>query len=123
MPNLSNEIEGDVVPGNKLGRKIGFPTFNLSYDGDFKGVYRGKVLIGNKYLPAAIHIGPRPAIGDHSTICEVHVVDWDGNGEQPVRLKVIVLDKIRDIQKFGSLEELKDQIRSDVDYVRNCESA
>lgn len=110
-------IQGEVVTGAQRGRTIGFPTANLS-DIDVLlpalGVYAGRALnVGEQPCPAAIHIGPNPTFADDTPKVEVHLPGWNGSlyGRQ---LEVEVLEQVRGVRKFGSVEALKDQLVHDV---------
>ena len=115
------KITGPIKSGNALGRQIGFPTYNLSYEGELEGVYLAEVFLHIGWKKAAVHIGSRPTIDDFEKICEVHVVDWDGWGHEIISLEVVLLEKIRDVKKFKSVEELAEQLARDVDFVRRKE--
>ncbi len=110
-------IEGDVVVGAQRGRTIGFPTCNLSSIPVLlpaAGVYAGRVCdIQSNPLPAAIHIGPNPTFGDSEPKVEVHIIDWSGDlyGR---RMQVEVLEHVRAVQKFASVELLQQQLSEDV---------
>lgn len=127
-----NLINGKVVSGQKLGRKIGFPTFNIKYDGELRGVFVAELLYKEKTFVAAVNIGGRPTVGDDEVFLEAHLLDFDSflsengifdqeNGSSLVDEKIsfILLKKIRSVQKFGSLDELKMQINKDVEFARN----
>ena len=110
-------IEGLVSPGAQRGRLIGFPTANLSSVPVLLpalGVYAGRVRgIDDSPLAAAIHIGPNPTFGEDEPKVEVHIANWHGElyGQ---RLSVEVLDRVREIRKFPSVDDLQRQLRLDV---------
>lgn len=118
-------IEGEVVSGAKRGRTIGFPTANLEAVPVLipaLGVYAGRVIgIGASPLAAAIHIGPNPTFGETEPKVEVHIANWTGTlyGQ---RIEVELLDRVREVRKFASVDELQKQLRLDVavctDHVR-----
>ena len=114
-------IQGEVVTGAQRGRTIGFPTANLA-DVDVLlpalGVYAGRVLgVAPLPLPAAIHIGPNPTFAEDLPKVEVHLPGWSGSlyGQ---RLCVEVLEQVRGIEKFPSVDALKAQLTSDVEQCR-----
>lgn len=120
------KIIGKLVKGRGLAKEFGFPTLNLSYDGDDSGVFVVKILIDSVWRMGAAHLGARPTVADATKVCEVHVLDWDGefansaeDGGLGVEFEVEFLERIRGIQKFGNLEELVAQIEKDVNFVRN----
>lgn len=114
------QIAGRVVHGAERGRTIGFPTANLAEVRTLvpaEGVYAGAVPIGGEQHPAAIHIGPNPTYGEAARKIEVHLLDWDGDlYDQP--LAVDFWQRIRDIRRFASPDELVAQLHQDVAAVR-----
>ncbi|MDA1060798.1 MAG: riboflavin kinase [bacterium] len=111
-------ISGKIVKGRGLGKKMGFPTLNIPYKGSLRGVFAGRVFVDGKWLSCALNIGPRPTINDEKVFLEAYIIDWDGDIGEGVEIEV--LDRIRDIKKFDSLEDLKVQIAKDIEFVRMC---
>ena len=109
-------ISGKIVKGRGLGKKMGFPTLNIPYNGELRGVFAAKVLIDGKSYPAAVSVGSRPTINDESVFCEAYLLDFDGTVDGEIEVEL--LEKIRDIEKFKDLEELKRQIAKDVEFVK-----
>ncbi len=111
-------LRGKVVEGNKKGRTIGFPTANIKVDDAHKmipgiGVYAVKLKIGDSNFGGMMNIGFRPTIQEEENInIEVNVFDFNGDlyGQD---ITVLPLQKIRDEQKFESLEKLKEQLMAD----------
>lgn len=113
-------IRGMVTHGAGRGRKIGFPTANLSAVDTLlpgPGVYAGRTLWDGDEKLAAINIGPNPTFGEHSLKVEVHLLDFKESiyGEA---LEVDFLCRLRDVQSFGSLEQLQEQLNRDIERVR-----
>jgi len=114
-------LHGTVVEGQKLGRKIQFPTANVEASDPDKiipgyGVYAVKVEIKNQIYKGMLNIGSRPTVNhnaDHRSI-EVHIFDFDSDiyGEL---IEIIFYKKLREEQKFSSIEVLKDQLSNDRD--------
>ncbi|MGB9098200.1 bifunctional riboflavin kinase/FAD synthetase [Erwinia sp.] len=110
-------ISGRVVHGDALGRTLGFPTANLPlrrYVSPVKGVYAVEVLgLGDKPLPGVANIGTRPTVAGLRQQLEVHLLDvaMDLYGRH---IDVVLCQKIRNEQRFASLDELKEQIAKDV---------
>lgn len=114
-------IQGEVVTGAQRGRTIGFPTANLE-DIDVLlpalGVYAGRVFgASEEPWPAAIHIGPNPTFAEDLPKVEVHLPGWEGS-LYGTRLQVEVLQQVRGVQKFASVELLKTQLAADVEQCR-----
>jgi riboflavin kinase/FMN adenylyltransferase len=119
-------LSGEVVRGKQLGHTIGTPTANILPPGDMAmpsdGVYISEVLIGDPSLSArhsaVTNVGSNPTVdGDHVSI-ESHILGWDGDiyGQ---RLTVNFIAKIRDEQKFDSLDELKQRIKLDIEECKS----
>ncbi|WP_455817570.1 bifunctional riboflavin kinase/FAD synthetase [Pseudomonas cerasi] len=110
-------ISGRVVHGDALGRTIGFPTANLPLRrtvSPVKGVYAVEILgLGSQPLPGVANIGTRPTVAGLRQQLEVHLLDVsiDLYGRH---IEVVLRDKIRNEQRFASLDALKEQIANDV---------
>lgn len=120
MLGRNYSICGEVVHGDKRGRTIGFPTANIHLKNrkpPLKGVYVAQVLFKNKTYQGIANVGTRPSIKDKDIVhLEVHILDFDQEiyGEH---LEVVFLKKIRDEKKFLSLNELKNQLEKDKNFV------
>lgn len=118
------EFTGQVVSGYQVGRKIGFPTANLVVEPVEKlipgtGVYAVEVEWNQQRLPAMMNIGYRPTVDDAKQLSiEVHIFEFEENIYHQ-KLRVFFLYKIRDEQKFGSLDELILQLQKDKSVVLN----
>lgn len=113
-------IEGVVIGGNQFGRKMGFPTANIALSEEFEvenGVYTSKVYIEGKEYCAMTNIGIRPSVDGTRRLLETHIFDFEGDLYGKT-LRVELLEKIRDERKFGSIEELKEQIAKDKETVK-----
>jgi riboflavin kinase/FMN adenylyltransferase len=111
------KVRGEVIKGQQLGKKIGFPTANLLTEEDqilpLRGVYSGIVRVKSEEYNAVINVGRKPTIGNfEKDIVEAHILNFDRHiyGEF---IEVFFLERIRDEKKFDSLEELKKQIELD----------
>ena len=108
---------GRVIHGQKLGRQLGFPTANIALQRikvPFTGVYAVKVNIKNgEQVLGVANIGVKPTVGNFLPSLEIHLLDFSDSiyGEQ---LSVIFCEKIRDEQRFDSIEALKEQISKDI---------
>lgn len=115
-------ISGVVVKGRQLGKDLGFPTCNIALHRQripLHGVFACEVLWDGKILRAAVNIGYRPTVSDGGdAILEAHILDFDTDlyGQE---LTIVFCSKIREEQKFPSLEQLKEQIARDVSRVRS----
>ncbi len=106
-----------VIPGDKRGRTIGFPTINQKYPQQLVkikfGVYKTKVLFDGKEYYGVTDIGLRPTYETDYVISETFIKDFSGDlyGKE---VKIVPLEFIREEKKFSSLEELKKQIEKDI---------
>jgi riboflavin kinase/FMN adenylyltransferase len=116
-----HRIRGTVIPGDRRGRQIGFPTANLDQIDvvvPAAGVYGGLASVGDRARQAAIHIGPNPTFDqDGSLKVEIHLLDFQGDlyGQQ---LLVDLIFKVRDIARFESADALVAQLHQDVASIR-----
>lgn len=115
-------LAGEVIQGDRLGRKLGFPTANLDVEGLVLpplGVYAGYAIWEGCRFPAAVNIGRRPTIeGTLSEIrVEAHMPGFEGDlyGR---RMELDLHTRLRTEQKFPSREALVAQITRDVAAVR-----
>jgi riboflavin kinase/FMN adenylyltransferase len=115
-------ISGRVVEGDKIGRKLGFPTANLDAANLIlppNGVYSGSTIFTRKLYRVALNIGLRPTVASAKPQLrvEAHLLDFDGKlyGED---LEIEIGEKLRDEQKFVSAVELREQIARDIAQVR-----
>jgi FAD synthase len=119
MQKQGLKIKGKVREGRKIGRTIGFPTLNMPYEGHKTGIFVGRVRVKGRWWRAAVHLGPRPTFGDSEIVCETFLIDWSGEIEPGTIIEVEVAEKIREIEKFNNLEDLKERISKDVEFVKN----
>ena len=111
-------LEGTVVDGYKVGRKIGFPTANLRVDFPNKlipsvGVYAVFVHVNGQKYKGMLNIGHRPTINNGNDLSiEVHILDFQGDiYHQKMRIEFI--EFLRPEMKFNSVDELVLQIQKD----------
>jgi len=113
-------IRGIVTHGAGRGATIGFPTANLAGVDTLlpaAGVYAGWAWIDGAAAAAAINLGPNPTFGEQALKVEVHVLDREvALYGQPLEVEFVA--RLRDVEKFGSAEELVNQLRRDIDAVR-----
>lgn len=110
-------FSGRVVEGKKLGRTIGFPTANIQIDQSYKlipknGVYIVSSVMDGKTVYGMMNIGVNPTVGGKTQSVEVHFFDFDRNLYHQ-KITVAIHEKIRDEQKFPSVEALTAQLESD----------
>ena len=111
------DIDGTVVHGAQRGRAIGVPTANLAPESDLAlapGIYAVRL----DGLPAVASLGTNPTFVDQGgLVLEVHVLDWQGDlyGR---RVRTTFVSRIRDEQKFDSVDALILQIERDIAHAR-----
>ena len=111
-------MQGTVVSGYQVGRKIGFPTANLQVDFPNKlipaiGVYAVRVSVNGQSHRGMLNIGHRPTLNNGTDLSiEVHILDFEGDiYHQPMRIEFV--DFLRPEAKFNSVDELTLQIQKD----------
>lgn len=111
-------ITAEVVSGRRIGNTIGFPTANINPE-DYlilpnRGVYITKTLFDGMLYNSITNIGYNPTFDCLEKITvETHILDFEADiyGK---KIEVFFLQKIRDEEKFSTIEELKEQIRIDM---------
>lgn len=114
--NHFHQISAPVIPGDQIGRTIGFPTANLKIDPLIalpgKGVYAGQTIIDGKTIPSMANYGNRPTVNGIEERFEIHLINWEGDlTNQEITFQF--LDHIRPEIKFNGLDELKAQLAKD----------
>ena len=114
---MKKTIKGKVIHGAKLGRQLGFPTANIDAsrltDVD-NGVYAARIKVAGRNYNAMANIGTRPSVDGHTRLLEIHIFNYNGSlyGRY---VKINLLKKIRDEQRFESIEALKEQLLRDAE--------
>lgn len=112
-------ITGKVIHGEQIGQKIGFPTANINYPEQIVklpyGVYCSEVNINDCRYKGFTNWGMKPTLNNTAEpTFETHILNYNGNLYGKT-LRIEIIDYIRKEQKFSSLEELKNQIKKDVE--------
>jgi riboflavin kinase/FMN adenylyltransferase len=109
-------IKGRVLHGRADGRRLGFPTANISIaEGEViptLGVYRSAVVIDGKIFSGVTNIGKCPTFNDGTIHLETHIIDFAENIYDK-EIRVYLLGFLREERPFGSIDELIDQINKD----------
>jgi len=122
MLGRAYSVAGKIIYGDQLGQKLGFPTANLDTAGMIlptNGVYAAQATVGGQTHRAVLNIGCRPTVTNptpHVRV-EVHLLDFSGDiyGQE---LEIVFAGKLRDEQKFPSLDALREQIQRDISNAR-----
>ena len=114
-------FSGKIVAGFKRGREIGFPTANIEIkDGMVipkNGIYSTIAHLGNRKLMSATSIGTRPTFDDGERVIETYILDFNEDIYGQI-LRLEFIEHIRDEIAYGTVKELVNQIRQDVDVTR-----
>lgn len=122
MLSMPYTLSGEIIHGKKIGRTIGFPTANLKYHENFIlpkiGVYYTNVKVNNNIYKGITSVGYNPTVEGKNLTVETYILDFNKEiyGD---KIDVSFIKKIRDEEKFNSLEELKDQLESDKAFAKN----
>lgn len=115
-------LSGKVIHARKIGRTIGFPTANMEIDENMlipkNGIYATKVFINDRKFIGATNIGFNPTVNGKKLSVETNILDFDEDIYGEI-IKIEFLERIRDEKKFNGIDELKNQLRKDVDFIRN----
>jgi riboflavin kinase/FMN adenylyltransferase len=111
-------LEGKVIAGNHLGRKIGFPTANIEVSDKSKiipadGIYAVRVCWNEKTYKGMVYIGKRPTVSNQGEKrIEVHLLGFSGDlyGET---LRLEFVEYLREEKRFENMDELKEQLLAD----------
>ena len=110
-----------VLTGDKRGRTIGFPTINQLYPETLiapkYGVYQTKVTVNGKSYNGVTNIGFRPTYITDYISAETYILDFSGDiyGQE---VKTELISFLREEKKFSSLEQLKNAIAENANYVK-----
>lgn len=114
-------MSGRVAHGNKIGRTLGIPTANIYLHRlrvPLAGIYMVEVYgLDGEPLMGAASVGTRPTVGGTRTLLEIHLLDFEGEiyGQH---LHVDFLHKIRDEEKYDTMDALKARIEEDIRLTR-----
>lgn len=116
-------LHGKIVTGQQRGRQIGFPTANLQLSEEYvvpkKGVYAVKVEIEGQKYQGMCNIGHNPTFNYNDQVCiETNILDFNEDiyGKDMI---IYFYEFLRDEKRFGSVDELMNQLETDRQYVRS----
>ena len=111
-------LDGTVVDGYKVGRKIGFPTANLQVDCSDKlipseGVYAVYVYVEEKKWAGMLNIGHRPTINNGNNVSiEVNILNFSEDIYHK-EMRIEFVKHLRPEEKYGTIDELIAQMHKD----------
>jgi riboflavin kinase/FMN adenylyltransferase len=110
-------LRGTVTTGEQLGRKLGYPTANISLDYDYPldGVYLSKICVDGTFYYGLASVGNKPTYNGKEKILEVFILDFNQDIYNK-EVEVYFLDLIRKQIKFDSQDELIKQMNEDHKY-------
>lgn len=117
-------LTGNIVEGNHIGRRMGFPTANVHPTDPNKlipmnGVYAIRAELMGKELKGMLNIGFRPTMDSAAAVktIEAHLFDISGDfyGE---RIVIHFIRRTRDEMKFSGMDALRSQLKLDMDHIR-----
>ncbi len=118
---MLSRIQGKVVQGMGMGKKLGFPTANIFSETilikKYWGVYVSLVTLRNARMPAVSHIGPAKTLNEITPRLEAHILDFDGDIYGEV-IEIEFLKKLRNTKKFSTIEKLSEYIARDIRQTR-----
>lgn len=112
----SYSMSGKVIEGEKVGRRLGFPTANVNLkrrQSAVLGIFAARVRgLGDHALDAVASVGTRPTFDGTKPILEVHIFDFDDNiyGKN---IQVDFIQRLRDERRFDSADALVEQMHRD----------
>lgn len=114
-------LTGQVVPGRKLGHKLGFPTANIELPKNVivprHGVYACRAYVGEARYMAVCNVGSRPTVEGHQVRTETWLLDFAGDlYGKTVTLEFLYF--LRSEQRFESLELLREAVLRDAEMTR-----
>ena len=114
---------GKVVHGMGRGKELGFPTANLEFSSDLvlpgEGVYLTCCSLPNQgVVPAVTSIGKNPTFSGEVQTIETFILDFEADLYGEV-VEIQFLERLRDIVRFDSVDELQRQIKEDVAIARD----
>ncbi len=116
-------LTGKIVHGKGLGNKHNYPTINIHIEEAYKlipkpGVYIVKTTLNNQNLFGIMNIGFRPTVNGKNQTIEVHLLDFEADLYGKT-ISISISHRLRNEQKFNSLEELFAQIKKDEKLARS----
>lgn len=115
-------IKSEILHGKKLGRRIGMPTINMILPENKllppNGVYVTEVLVDGKTYMGVTNVGCKPTVSEERVVGVETFIDNFNQDLYGEKIVVSFLEFIRPEMKFGSVEELKAQMESDIQVAR-----
>ena len=112
-------VSGKIIHGEKRGSQLGFPTANIKLAPNIllNGVYAVTTYIDNIKYNGVANIGKKPTFDGNKYLFEANIFDFTGD-LYGVRLEFSIISKIRGTKKFNGIEELKENIKKDINKAK-----
>lgn len=108
------ELLGTIKKYSGFGRKLGYPTANIEVRSNaVEGIFAGCVTLRGKVHEALIFVGTPITVGDDLKRAEAHILDFPDEDLYGERIVLKATKKLRDNEKFSTLELLKEQMNKD----------
>ena len=112
------EISGEVIEGQKLGRSLGFRTANVEYPSELVDIPFGVYEVQTQYGKGVANFGIRPTVDkSQKAVLETHILDFDKDIYSET-LQIEFIKMLRYEKKFNSIDELKTQIKNDINSIK-----
>ncbi len=109
-----HEINGKVIKGKQRGKKLGFPTANIkTHDNIPQGIYISTTNIKDKIYNSITFVGNAVTFGEEEIFVETYILDFNEDIYDK-EINVNLLERIRDNEKFDTVEKLIEQIEKDI---------
>jgi riboflavin kinase/FMN adenylyltransferase len=121
-------VMGTVVPGDRRGRDLGYPTANVPVmssrrtvpaDGVYAGWLRRRDEQPGEWWPAAISVGTNPTFDGDQRRVEAYVLDRDDLELYGALVEIAFYERLRGMVRFEAIDDLLAQMRADVDRARD----
>lgn len=118
MLGRNYSFKGVIVRGDGRGKKLGFPTANIAVDDQDKllpasGIYAAECTVNNEKHYGLLSLGSRPTFHtDGDVVPEFYIFDFEGDIYDKI-MQVNLIEKIRDQEKFDSVDKLIIRMKKD----------
>lgn len=113
------QIKGKVLEGKKRGKTLGFPTANVRLDiNASQGIYISQTEFEDKVFESVTFIGNAKTFGEKEIFAETYILNFDRDIYNK-EIVVHLLKKIRENEKFETVDSLITQIKKDVEETEN----
>ncbi len=115
-------ISGKVQRGKQLGRKLDFPTANLSLPRAKVlppcGVYAARAFVRDHWYIAAVNIGKHPTAPQGAPTIEANLLDYSGKEFYDAHMRLLLYRQVREERRFSSLDALREEVLRNREQVR-----